>query len=75
MFPVFAWCSWGGPPLVVFVATAFLGASNGSLTTTAFLYASKLAGSVDADMSGLLMVLCLMFGLLAGSLCSWLWLL
>jgi hypothetical protein len=76
LYPIFAWCSWrGAPPAVVFVATATLGATNGSLTTTAFLYASKLAGPVEADICGLLMVLCLMFGLLAGSIFSWLWLL
>lgn len=76
MYPAFAWCSLGAaPPLVVFALTAALGATNGALTTAAFVAASREAGPAAADTAGLLMVFALMLGLLAGSTVSWLWLL
>ena len=74
--PLFAWCSWGAaPPAAVFALTALLGASNGSLTTTAFLLAAERSGPAAAAPAVALMVFAIMLGLLVGSLCGWLWLL
>lgn len=74
--PFFAWCAWGAaPPAAVFLLTAALGATNGSLTTTAFMLAAEQGGPAAAEPVGALMVFALMAGLLCGSLFAWLWLL
>lgn len=52
-----------------------LGFSNGSLTTTSFVYASECAGVGHAELAGNVMVLSLMFGLMLGAFAGWLWLL
>lgn len=74
--PLFAWCSSGSAPLaIVFLLTAALGATNGSLTVTSFLGAADLSGVAGAELCGVFMVFTLMLGLLTGSFCAWLWLL
>jgi hypothetical protein len=74
--PTFAWVSSiNAAPVLVFLLTFALGASNGLLTNTAFMHASMLAGPERAQTCGNLMVLSLMAGLLVGSLSSYGWLL
>lgn len=71
--PLFLLCSRGGVPAgAIFALAAVFGFTNGSLTATAFVAASHVAGP-HAELAGNVMVLSLMTGLCCGSWAGWLY--
>uniref|UniRef100_A0A7S2SXR6 Equilibrative nucleoside transporter n=1 Tax=Chloropicon primus TaxID=1764295 RepID=A0A7S2SXR6_9CHLO len=62
-------------PMYVSVITAFLGFSNGWLTSNCLMKAPSLVNHRDAEKTEMLMVWFLLLGLMVGALLGWLWLL